>query len=626
MGMLDTFNTWQQDTDMESPNNQRMMAIAAALLQAGGPSLKPTSMGQALGGAMQYGQQAYQGAEDRSLLKQARSQELKMKQLAEKRAQQTFDQQQAWMKKLSGGGAEDQAQGQFPAQTGQMGSGTYGILPTAAGVPSIPNFSGQQMQQPRQAKSGIENMSLDDLGQAAIFGLHGAKELLDIKKFQMQGIKRDPNSIIERADGTREYIADPTKGMNYDPATNSVSGIKNWNEVNAAMKGSETSATEAAKAQYDFMPLSINQPVTLPSGQTLQPGTYNLSKAQIAEINRAQQAQFNAPQTTPQTQPMQVQAPTQGLPQPGNATQAELNQRSTQLRANQPQMDNDRLTILQQELAAERDPNNRIMLQREIANVGGTQAASQQFAPQAQNQSSFGIPLQSEAQKQAEIEAAKKSVGLQYDPLIKGAEGRTATDVEREKAKPAAYGKLQSSISDLNALIDEAQALYDHPGLSGMTGLYGKVPNVPGSNASNAKARLETLRAGTGFGKLQSMRDLSPTGGALGAVSDTENKLLQNSISSLDESQSEEAFKQSLGRLIDRTKQTRNLLSKTYEGQYGDTQSNTALQNVVSADARNLPKSKIVKIDGGGSAAAKLGADGNYYILQKNGKWAKVIE
>ena len=39
-------------------NNQSMMSMAAALLQAGGPSTKRTSLGQALGGAWKAGQEA----------------------------------------------------------------------------------------------------------------------------------------------------------------------------------------------------------------------------------------------------------------------------------------------------------------------------------------------------------------------------------------------------------------------------------------------------------------------------------------------------------------------------------------------------------------------------------------
>jgi tetratricopeptide (TPR) repeat protein len=43
--------------------NQAMLQAAAALLQAGGPSARPVSLGQALGGALQAGQQGYSQAQ-----------------------------------------------------------------------------------------------------------------------------------------------------------------------------------------------------------------------------------------------------------------------------------------------------------------------------------------------------------------------------------------------------------------------------------------------------------------------------------------------------------------------------------------------------------------------------------
>jgi hypothetical protein len=43
--------------------NQAMLQAAAALLSAGGPSARPTSLGQALGGALQAGQQGYSQAQ-----------------------------------------------------------------------------------------------------------------------------------------------------------------------------------------------------------------------------------------------------------------------------------------------------------------------------------------------------------------------------------------------------------------------------------------------------------------------------------------------------------------------------------------------------------------------------------
>lgn len=645
MGILDQY---LGDTDMQSPQNQQMMSIAAALLQAGGPSRTPVSFGQAFGNAMQAGNQAYQSAQDRALMRQMKDEDLKLKQLSEKRAQQSFDQQQAWMKKLTGDtgdyGNHPQAQqiSQSVQQPLKLGMGADGNM----GFQSQPNIQapapqqGQMQQRPQSG--GIQNLSLDDLGMAAVAGIPGAKELLDIKKFQLNGIKRENATYIDPVTGKQQYFADPTKGLDYNPETKTVSNLNGFNQANAAMKGAETAAVEAAKAQYDFQPMAISQPVQLPNGQILQPGTYSLSKAQIAEINNAQQGQFNAPRQAPQGQPMQGQAPAQGLPQPTNPTQAEFVGRTAAFRAAQPQEYNDRIKIYQDELAKETDPVAISRLNREITRLKKEQATgselpanfsqpqgqspqNQQFAPQPQ-QSRFGIQIQSEAEKQAAIEAAKKAAALQFDPQIKGAEGRTATDVEREKVKPKMYAALQGAINKLDSLYDEALAIYDNPALEKITGLSGKFPDIPGSEAASLRARIETLKAKTGFGELQSMRSLSPTGGALGGVSEQENKYLQNSVSSLDTNQGLNAFKDSLKRLLDQTRASKNILINGFNAEYGDTQSNPSLQNVTAANNANKPQSRIVKIDGGGSAGAKLGADGNYYVLQKNGKWAKVVE
>lgn len=66
MGLLDLFSG--SDNDAQS---QAQMAMAAALLQAGGPSRTPISLGQALGGAMQSYQQTLQSAKDRQLQQDA---------------------------------------------------------------------------------------------------------------------------------------------------------------------------------------------------------------------------------------------------------------------------------------------------------------------------------------------------------------------------------------------------------------------------------------------------------------------------------------------------------------------------------------------------------------------------
>jgi hypothetical protein len=58
--------------------------------------------------------------------------------------------------------------------------------------------------------------------------------------------------------------------------------------------------------------------------------------------------------------------------------------------------------------------------------------------------------------------------------------------------------------------------------------------------AVDVKRKLETLQSVVSFDRLQQMREASPTGGALGAVSERELALLQSSMGALSNDMSEE--------------------------------------------------------------------------------------
>lgn len=85
--------------------------------------------------------------------------------------------------------------------------------------------------------------------------------------------------------------------------------------------------------------------------------------------------------------------------------------------------------------------------------------------------------------------------------------------------------------------------------VTGMTGAL--LRNIPGTNAYDVSALATTIRANIGFDRLQQMREASPTGGALGAVSERELTELQSVLGSLDQAQSQEQFERNLNRLSD---------------------------------------------------------------------------
>jgi hypothetical protein len=140
-----------------------------------------------------------------------------------------------------------------------------------------------------------------------------------------------------------------------------------------------------------------------------------------------------------------------------------------------------------------------------------------------------------------------------------------------------AQGKFNQDIASMNAteaamneLAQQANAIKEHGGLDAAVGWQSMFPTMPGSKAANAEALLETLRSKTAFGTLQAMRDASKTGGALGAVSEKELKLLESNLAALSKAQSPEQFRQQLDAVVKYAEgakgRTREAFNMTHNG------------------------------------------------------------
>ena len=133
---------------------------------------------------------------------------------------------------------------------------------------------------------------------------------------------------------------------------------------------------------------------------------------------------------------------------------------------------------------------------------------------------------------------------------------------------PAARAAMASSTSGLDRLAAAATQIKDDPALKNITGIIGKFPSMPGSPAANVEANLQTLSSQVAFNVLQAMRDASKTGGALGAVSEKEMALLENNLAALSKSQSAEAFRTNLQKIIDFTTESKQRLQSAYSDQF----------------------------------------------------------
>lgn len=140
-----------------------------------------------------------------------------------------------------------------------------------------------------------------------------------------------------------------------------------------------------------------------------------------------------------------------------------------------------------------------------------------------ETQSAYKLRIENDPAAIASREAAKEM-----------GQGQGTKNVNQSKVQSALTGFVtQSQLVTDN--IDKAINLIDNSSFA--TG-YGRMASgggaLPSTDARALDNYLNTIKANVGFDQLQSMRENSPTGGALGQVSDMENKLLQAVKGALD--------------------------------------------------------------------------------------------
>jgi len=116
-----------------------------------------------------------------------------------------------------------------------------------------------------------------------------------------------------------------------------------------------------------------------------------------------------------------------------------------------------------------------------------------------------------------------------------------------DKAKTQAL----AAADQIDSAISAAQDLLNNKDIDSYLGNFqGRLPSWISSGRNDFNRDLEALKTKVGINALQTMRAMSPTGGALGQVSDFENKMLQQSLANLDTTQSEDQFKKNLQTVI----------------------------------------------------------------------------
>lgn len=132
-------------------------------------------------------------------------------------------------------------------------------------------------------------------------------------------------------------------------------------------------------------------------------------------------------------------------------------------------------------------------------------------------------------------------------PVGKALEEQRAAERARanQQGQTERYGNIV--LSDINRVREKIE---NAPWYSPTTGLIGNfLKDVGGTRAADVQELTKTIRANVGFDRLQAMREASPTGGALGQVTERELSFLQATLGSLEQVQSEEQLLENLDRL-----------------------------------------------------------------------------
>lgn len=152
--------------------------------------------------------------------------------------------------------------------------------------------------------------------------------------------------------------------------------------------------------------------------------------------------------------------------------------------------------------------------------------------------------------------------------------------------------------------IGKVRKIYE--GVSPATGLAGSIMQwIPGSDAADVRELIKTLQGNIAFKTLADMRAASPTGGALGAISERELDLLASTMGSINPNMSHFLFKENLDEI--------EKILKLYKQE-----ANTTISQIENPQNFQPIQSKSREIKEGATATNPTTGEKRIY---KNGQW-----
>jgi len=148
-------------------------------------------------------------------------------------------------------------------------------------------------------------------------------------------------------------------------------------------------------------------------------------------------------------------------------------------------------------------------------------------------------------------------------------EGLSPKEIQLREAKfPQAKTAVASFETSAEKLAKDLETLADSKGLEGITGLIGGRTPAITKEARAAEALFSSIIARGGFNELQNLRNASPTGGALGNVSNAEGERLNNAFAPLKLTQNASDLKVALKRAALETRASAGRIKDTFDLTY----------------------------------------------------------
>jgi hypothetical protein len=186
------------------------------------------------------------------------------------------------------------------------------------------------------------------------------------------------------------------------------------------------------------------------------------------------------------------------------------------------------------------------------------------------------IPAVAKAMREFETgQTQGRGGGVKMGQVIPGtAKPAPAAKGVKPEDAARAYTAMEGTAAKYDKTIALAEKLLNSRSLDSIVGnVQGNLPEVvlglSSQDAADALSDYNALIAVAGFQELQAMRDASPTGGALGQVSDKENKFLQQSAFASSRTQSEAKFRESLRNYIKLLRESKGRVLGAYERTFG---------------------------------------------------------